>query len=445
MVTSPTKAIPLEAMGVYPADDKVRRDHYGRYLILPPDGEKPIGYTRATTVAETLDDAFGLFDWNAAMALTGTMMRRGLRARWEALIARSGANPWYFDAESKAECKQLVAEGAAVGGAHDRAEIGTARHALTALLDRGQPTGRFLTDEAEDDLRAYVEAMAEANIEIIPDMIERIVVLDAFKVAGMFDRLVRVPGFSLPLIADIKTGGALSWSTHTFAIQLAIYSRANALYAQGPAADGSEDVRDPMPEVDQENGLIIWLPANEARCELVLVDLTAGTEGFHKSMWTREWRKRKVTMPLGDDRFFAPTTDETLVEALEASLAAEAAKKAGQQAEVAPVIDVDQPERYRAWLQRRIDDLGRHEAARHDLLVSWPADLPGLRSDHEHTDKELATVEALLDHVERQHRRPFPEPKPGDEPEPMGPVGMVLRMFPGAVEVPSDSPPQGAA
>lgn len=37
--------------------DAVRRDRWGRYLVVPPDGGKPVGYTRATTVAKALDEA----------------------------------------------------------------------------------------------------------------------------------------------------------------------------------------------------------------------------------------------------------------------------------------------------------------------------------------------------------------------------------------------------
>ena len=33
-----------------------RRDRWGRYLVLPEGGTKPIGYTRATTVAKGIED-----------------------------------------------------------------------------------------------------------------------------------------------------------------------------------------------------------------------------------------------------------------------------------------------------------------------------------------------------------------------------------------------------
>src|SRR3954447_26841150 len=188
-----TDSIPLKAMGI----DKVRRDQWSRYLVLPPEGPKPVGYTRATTVAETTDDGYGLQKWFAAMGLVRTMSRRGLRARWEALLSATGCDPWYFDEASKQECKALVAEGAAMGGAHDRAEIGTALHELTARLNRGLSV-EHVTDETRADLDAYVQALAVDNITLDPLMVEQVVVLDSLRIGGTFDGIATVPDFALP-------------------------------------------------------------------------------------------------------------------------------------------------------------------------------------------------------------------------------------------------------
>ena len=125
-------------------------------------------------------------------------------------------------------------------------------------------------------------------------MCERIVTLDEWKVAGTADMLaVRVPGYPKPLTADLKTGAEVKWSILAIAMQLAIYNHADAIYEQGAAADGSQDVRHPMPDVDRDHALIIHLPAGEARCELHVVDTTAGWEAFKIAMQVREWRSRK--------------------------------------------------------------------------------------------------------------------------------------------------------
>ena len=107
-MTEQVDSIPLEDMPG--AGDRTRRDHHGRYLIVPLGGGKPVGYTRTTTVAKVLDDGGGLAPWKAAMASQGLIMRRGLRAQWEALMAEHNGDPWYAGQEAKAECKRLVEE-----------------------------------------------------------------------------------------------------------------------------------------------------------------------------------------------------------------------------------------------------------------------------------------------------------------------------------------------
>ncbi|HVJ98949.1 MAG TPA: hypothetical protein VNC41_19145, partial [Acidimicrobiia bacterium] len=146
-----TSSIPIDNLAS--AADTVRRDQWGRYLIVPPGGGKPVGYTRVTTIAKTLDSGGGLAPWKAAMTASGVIMRRGLRAQWEQLLAQSNGDPWYGGEQHKTEAKRLVEESAAAGGANDRREIGSALHAITALVDTGQ-TPKHLTAETEADLRA---------------------------------------------------------------------------------------------------------------------------------------------------------------------------------------------------------------------------------------------------------------------------------------------------
>src|SRR3954465_2127725 len=131
-----SESIPLAELPGF-SDGDVVRDRFGRYLVRPPGGEgwgdrlggsrvRPRGgrrgepYTRATTLAKTHDDGGGLAPWKASLAVVGAMMQRGMRASWEALMAETGGNPWYHSEASKRECKRLVEECAAIGGAIDR-------------------------------------------------------------------------------------------------------------------------------------------------------------------------------------------------------------------------------------------------------------------------------------------------------------------------------------
>lgn len=364
--------------------DRVRRDGLGRYLVVPPDDDKLVGYTRVTTIAKVLDEGGGLAPWKAAMTATGMVMRRGLRAQWEALVAEH-VDPWYAGKEAKAEAKRLVEECAAVGGANDRREVGTALHTITALADLGHAP-EHLSAETQRDIAAYEEGLAKYGVQIVPDQIELCVVLDHFRVAGTFDRLVTMPGFDLPLIADLKTGSDLTYSWQSIAVQMAAYSRGDAIYVQGPAADGSLDRRLSMPQVDQRWGLIMWLNADtegEAELKLFHVDLSAGWEAFERSIWTQKWRHQVVAhdasqlgptgataLPLGDDEDFGELLELAVLQAR------------------------------RRRLQQRIDAIGTDPLIRPILASAWPPDVPTLRSEHAHTSVELDAVEHVLDDIE---------------------------------------------
>lgn len=394
--------------------DSVRRDGMGRYMIVPPDADKPIGYTRVTTLAKVLDEGGGLAPWKAAMTATGMVMRRGLRAQWEALVAEHG-DPWYAGREAKNEARRLVEECAAVGGANDRREVGTAMHTITALVDLGH-TPDHLSDETLRDIAAYEAGLDRHGVQVLPDQVELCVVLDHFRVAGTFDRLVTMPGFDLPLIADLKTGSDLTYSWQSIAVQLAAYAHGDAIYVQGAAVDGSLDRRLSMPEVDQQWGLVMHLNADaegEAELKLYHVDLAAGWEAFERSVWTRSWRKQTVAYDAADSRLALPSVgdDEDFGELLE--LAVTHAR--------------------RKQLQKRIDAIGADPLLRPVLANTWPTGLPSLRStEYEHTAADLAVIEQLLDDIEREHWLTPPVDLHREE------VARVVDRFPGTQPISYD-------
>jgi len=251
---------------------ETRRDRWGRYLVVPPGGGKPVGYTRATTITKTLDDTNSLIPWAGVTGTVGALSRPGLTAAWQALIAEHGPNPWYGGDDAKRRAKALFEECKEAGGASDRATLGTALHALVERINKGQPVTGVSADIAAD-LAAYTATLAAAGIVVHPDYCERIVVLDEWKVAGTADALaVTVPGYAKPLTADLKTGAEVKWSLLAIAMQLAIYNHADAMYQQGADPSGKDDQRLPMPDVDRDHALIIHLPAGEARCELHIVN-----------------------------------------------------------------------------------------------------------------------------------------------------------------------------
>jgi hypothetical protein len=57
-----------------------KRDRWGRPLITPAGGGKPVAYTRATTLAKTLEDEASLANWKMRQVAVGLARRPDLVA-----------------------------------------------------------------------------------------------------------------------------------------------------------------------------------------------------------------------------------------------------------------------------------------------------------------------------------------------------------------------------
>lgn len=249
------------------------RDRWGRYLITPLSGGEPVAHTRCTDVAKVLDDTFNLELWKQRH------LAKGLASRPD-LVALAQAVPLSEKKQFNRLCKDAINASAA----SSRANIGTALHAFTEQVDRGESP--VIPDNWMADVRAYREACVEHGIQIYPDLIEVIAVCDALEepVAGTFDRVVGWGNGDY--VADIKTGDDLYWQWRAIVAQLAIYSRSASMY------DPEAETHSPMPPVNQDAGIVFHLPAGQGVCTPYLVDLNAGWEAAQMSVATRLWRKR---------------------------------------------------------------------------------------------------------------------------------------------------------
>lgn len=263
-------------------DGLVRRHpRYGWYMApTPPTEENPeggtkdIGYTRATTMAKAISDTFALEQWAGRMIVKGLTLRPDLRAL-------AAATPL----EDRETLNKVAEDAKTAAGNKVSANLGTARHALTERMDRGQSLPPLEPDE-EMDLAAYRAVLAQEGIEILPDMIERCVFLPDFGVAGTLDRIVRMPDGSLR-IADLKTGKDLSYGWGEISIQLKIYQLARWSY------DYRTDTWSEMPITDPNLGLVIHLPVGKGEATTYDVDLRVGQAGLELSHQVRDWRKTK--------------------------------------------------------------------------------------------------------------------------------------------------------
>lgn len=249
---------------------EIKRDRYGRPLITPIKGGKEVPYTRATTIANSLDDASALTAWKMRMAAIG------LTTRPDILLSITAAG------DNKMAVNSYIEEAMEVAGATKAANIGTALHAYTERLDLGQDLGP-IPDQYLQDIKAY-----ETTTSILNKVhIEQFAVLDKYKIAGTPDRIVEYKGKQY--IADIKTGRIDH--PNNIAMQLAIYSRSLPYYSDTAS-------RGTWGEIDQDKAIIIHLPAGTGSCKLVWIDIQEGWKGIQHAMKVRKWRDQKgLTTP----------------------------------------------------------------------------------------------------------------------------------------------------
>jgi hypothetical protein len=248
-----------------------KRDRWGRYMLPDPDTGKERAWTRATTLASTLADTYGLTQWQMRMVAKGLGMRPDLMA----LAAAAHV-------DDKDTLNRVAADAKEAAGSSAGANAGTAVHSFTEAVDRGEDIN--VPEPWAADIEAYRAALAGHNITVTPDWIERITVVPALNVAGTFDRILTLPDGKL-VIGDVKTGKDLAYSWCEISIQLALYANATHMW--------SVDHWEPMPPVDLTEAIVIWLPVGKGRCELHRVDIAAGWEQAKVAFDVRKWRARK--------------------------------------------------------------------------------------------------------------------------------------------------------
>ena len=340
-----------------------KRDRWGRYLIVPAAGGKAVAHTRATTVAQTLDDRYNLELWKMRQVALGLAARPDL-------IAQAAAHTTEDKEVLNDVCKQAMDAAAAQSGAN----LGTALHRIIERHNRGQ------LDECPEmfteRLTAYRDAIAAAGIVVRRDLIERVAVLGRHTIAGTFDIGVEVGGRHY--VADLKTGSGVDFGARGFAVQLAIYANAETLY------DYNTETHSDAPAFDTDRGLIIHLPSTGGPAALHWIDIAAGADALEHAMWVRSWRKRNVITS-----FAAPPA---VVE---------------PSAVVDPPGDADT----RAWLIERIAAMPPDAVAL--LAARWP-DVPTLKSTDTHTAAQLSAIGDAVSGVERDCDLSFPPLHPAD-------------------------------
>jgi hypothetical protein len=249
----------------------VERDRWGRPLIVPEGGGKPVPYTRISTLAKTLDSKEGLMEWKQRMVALGIGRRPDL-AQLAAVTA----------ADDKRKLRELIDAAMAAAESDKAANTGTVLHSLTEAFDRG--TLDHIPEVHYRDLDAY----EQATKGLVMRAIEGFVVNDHLQAAGTFDRLVQLPDGRIA-IGDLKTGQTEPKYPHGVTTQCAIYARSHIYDIPSNTRKGY------LPDlgVSTEVGLLIHLPAGQAKCDLYLLDLTVGWALAQTAVAVRDVYKSK--------------------------------------------------------------------------------------------------------------------------------------------------------
>jgi len=270
-------------------DEGVKRDRYGRYLLPHPESGRELSWTRATTFAKTISDTYTLNLWGRRMSVKGLTMREDLYA----LAAATSL-------DDRDTLNKICEDAAEHAGAKSAAALGTALHGFTESHDRGLPVS--VPAKWRPDLAAYVKGLDDAGIEVVPGMIERIVIVKKYAVAGTFDRIYRItkrcvvelPGmkpFTLEpgtlVMGDLKTGRDLSYGWGEIAVQLWLYANADAIWNRETGE------YEPMPEIDKRAAIVVHLPVGQHQATLFDINLTVAAEAAELCERVRAWRKTK--------------------------------------------------------------------------------------------------------------------------------------------------------
>jgi hypothetical protein len=270
---------------IEPLPDPIRRDQYGRYKVLPLKGKKPVGYTRATTVAKALDDTSNLAAWGKRMTALGLASRPDLLAMIQTT-----------DATDKKALDRLCESASEAGGATARRDLGTALHKMfeqSCVTPGYKPPATY-----QADITAIHTTLREAGLQVVDECSELMVVIDKHQIAGMADLIVERISDGELFIADLKTGSSVQYGALGWAIQLSIYANADNIYIQGAAVDGSEDLRAPMPTVNKQQAFIIHCEPESGSCDLHTLNIERGFQALECAMEVREWRKARQLLVL---------------------------------------------------------------------------------------------------------------------------------------------------
>jgi hypothetical protein len=317
---APTSDVPREIL----------RDGYKRPLIQAPDGDvRPM--TRASSLGSVLEDQTGLGVWRMRQVAWGVANSRAIRMRAQAITTTT-------ELDDKRELGRVAWDAFDYADSNEAAQVGTALHAISEKLDRGEPLPD-LDDDERPAMAAYTNMIQHFTVHAI----ETFVVCPELDAAGTFDRLLSpkvelvVPELDLTIspedrvIDDLKTSSTSTYFGLKFAVQELIYSHGTPyrgwvdrveLERLGYDREMSLDDMQRLPlkvkvaitrgeylswpdgiAPRRDVGLIMHVPSGGSTADLHAVDLVQGLELARLAKIVQDRRKLKgLVIPLDPPR-----------------------------------------------------------------------------------------------------------------------------------------------
>lgn len=287
---------PLAGLGVpatttprAPADDAfaragIPRDQYGRPRLPDPATGVMRSWTRVTTLAGAIEDHFHLAKWERRKVAQGIAMRPDLLA-----LAASADES---EPDGKKDLQRAADAAKEHAGASSGANLGTALHSFIRRVVGGTLDVGAIPSAWRPDVEAWLRAVAEAELEPLPETGETLVVIREFGAAGSFDRLMRCKRTGQLYITDDKSGhGELDYAQTKTSAQLALYAHHDAWWKP----EGWQ----PRHEVSLTRALVLHVPVGAGACTVQSVDLAVGWRIVEAAAEARELRKLKPVSPYG--------------------------------------------------------------------------------------------------------------------------------------------------
>lgn len=360
------------------------------------DGKR-VRHSRPSNYAKPLDDESALTNWRIDTAAVGVAHDPALQAAYVAL-----------DFEDRHERKRLRDKSIQAGRGEERADIGTALHAMSVRWETDvtfKPPSPY-----RESLEAYSEEMN--RLTLTSEAFEQPCVNVEARASGTFDRLYRTGGWLITpdgellppgtlIIGDLKTNKRLDHSLGGYSVQLCIYVGAQWY-------DVVNDEFIDTPDINQDWAILMWMPADSpGECVAFWMDMRDGREGIELARnvkkWQRAWRSGdKVTHVIDDAK---PPTDDAAIGKLTEALDATVDENPDEPVE-------HWIEQSALWAQARINQIRNNDKAVFWLKTQWPEGVPTPKSGG-HTVDQMRQLLEHLDETEAKFEIPFlPHPNP---------------------------------